>query len=107
MSVEPSEAGLDGRADEVGSHAIVEGGAVDAERVVDDLDRPVDVVVAVGVADDERGRDHAAPDQLLHEERDRKSTRLNSSHVKISYAVFCLKKKNLIDATVVVLAVAS
>src|SRR5690606_13751161 len=27
------------------------------------------------------------------ERRDRKSTRLNSSHVKISYAVFCLKKK--------------
>src|SRR6266508_6185073 len=26
---------------------------------------------------------------------DRKSTRLNSSHVAISYAVFCLKKKNL------------
>src|SRR5690606_41488246 len=26
-------------------------------------------------------------------EQDRKSTRLNSSHVKISYAVFCLKKK--------------
>src|SRR5690625_5814677 len=26
-------------------------------------------------------------------ERDRKSTRLNSSHVAISYAVFCLKKK--------------
>src|SRR5690625_6684313 len=26
--------------------------------------------------------------------RDRKSTRLNSSHVAISYAVFCLKKKN-------------
>src|SRR5436309_10917756 len=26
-------------------------------------------------------------------QRDRKSTRLNSSHVKISYAVFCLKKK--------------
>src|SRR5690554_7674163 len=25
---------------------------------------------------------------------DRKSTRLNSSHVRISYAVFCLKKKN-------------
>src|SRR5690554_7779609 len=30
----------------------------------------------------------------LHQEReDRKSTRLNSSHVRISYAVFCLKKK--------------
>src|SRR5690349_24110069 len=26
-------------------------------------------------------------------ERDRKSTRLNSSHVEMSYAVFCLKKK--------------
>src|SRR3712207_8129901 len=33
---------------------------------------------------------------LLHRalERDRKSTRLNSSHANISYAVFCLKKKN-------------
>src|SRR5690625_5575043 len=30
---------------------------------------------------------------LLHL-KDRKSTRLNSSHVAISYAVFCLKKKN-------------
>src|SRR5690606_40846036 len=29
----------------------------------------------------------------LNKHRDRKSTRLNSSHVKISYAVFCLKKK--------------
>src|SRR5688572_32776064 len=28
-----------------------------------------------------------------HEEKDRKSTRLNSSHSQISYAVFCLKKK--------------
>src|SRR5437870_11686955 len=28
-----------------------------------------------------------------NDERDRKSTRLNSSHVAISYAVFCLKKK--------------
>src|SRR6266511_1344083 len=28
---------------------------------------------------------------------DRKSTRLNSSHVKISYAVFCLKKKKKVD----------
>src|SRR3712207_7239681 len=27
-------------------------------------------------------------------EKDRKSTRLNSSHANISYAVFCLKKKN-------------
>src|SRR5436305_2740080 len=35
------------------------------------------------------------PPNLLDELRseDRKSTRLNSSHVRISYAVFCLKKK--------------
>src|SRR3712207_8589632 len=31
--------------------------------------------------------------QLLDHLRDRKSTRLNSSHANISYAVFCLKKK--------------
>src|SRR5699024_11925753 len=31
---------------------------------------------------------------LVKVEKDRKSTRLNSSHVSISYAVFCLKKKN-------------
>src|SRR5437899_3808027 len=30
----------------------------------------------------------------VHQEADRKSTRLNSSHLGISYAVFCLKKKN-------------
>src|SRR5688572_32771099 len=30
---------------------------------------------------------------LLKQSRDRKSTRLNSSHSQISYAVFCLKKK--------------
>src|SRR3712207_7355267 len=29
----------------------------------------------------------------VEKERDRKSTRLNSSHANISYAVFCLKKK--------------
>src|SRR5690606_41823419 len=31
--------------------------------------------------------------RAVHFAADRKSTRLNSSHVKISYAVFCLKKK--------------
>src|SRR5256885_5435825 len=41
-----------------------------------------------------------SPDRLLSEEQgmlgqDRKSTRLNSSHLVISYAVFCLKKKSL------------
>src|SRR5699024_12099307 len=32
--------------------------------------------------------------------RDRKSTRLNSSHVSISYAVFCLKKKSILSGSV-------
>src|SRR3712207_8026946 len=47
------------------------------------------------------GRGHAlgvAQRQLLWhqlaDDQDRKSTRLNSSHANISYAVFCLKKKN-------------
>src|SRR2546430_7496139 len=45
------------------------------------------------------GREAALPAlQTLHAEvlgeEDRKSTRLNSSHSQISYAVFCLKKKN-------------
>src|SRR5437868_11332789 len=40
---------------------------------------------------------------------DRKSTRLNSSHVSISYAVFCLKKKNMtcVDTSVVASFVAA
>src|SRR2546430_5276588 len=33
--------------------------------------------------------------QMRARERDRKSTRLNSSHSQISYAVFCLKKKKI------------
>src|SRR2546422_4531883 len=36
--------------------------------------------------------DQGAPRRVLAAERDRKSTRLNSSHGYISYAVFCLKK---------------
>src|SRR3712207_7384206 len=37
--------------------------------------------------------------------RDRKSTRLNSSHANISYAVFCFKKKNQIRFSVLLLTV--
>src|SRR5436305_5171402 len=44
------------------------------------------------------GADGAAGPAVRHAQLrlrlDRKSTRLNSSHVRISYAVFCLKKKN-------------
>src|SRR3712207_7971170 len=38
--------------------------------------------------------DLTQPDLTVDQSRDRKSTRLNSSHANISYAVFCLKKKN-------------
>src|SRR2546427_2999293 len=50
--------------------------------------RPRDPWNAAGAA--EVGRPHV-------EDRDRKSTRLNSSHSQISYAVFCLKKKKRIN----------
>src|SRR3712207_8586318 len=67
------------------------------EGVPADEDERRDAVVAlgggadqdptVGVADeDER------PVEAVEHTRDRKSTRLNSSHANISYAVFCLKK---------------
>src|SRR5690554_7336716 len=36
---------------------------------------------------------HQEKERLYRFSQDRKSTRLNSSHVRISYAVFCLKKK--------------
>src|SRR5690606_40742841 len=48
---------------------------------------PAVATVALGV------RTTAQLDEAIATLRDRKSTRLNSSHVKISYAVFCLKKK--------------
>src|SRR5690625_5647326 len=38
--------------------------------------------------------EHGRKDPVDLERGDRKSTRLNSSHVATSYAVFCLKKKN-------------
>src|SRR5699024_12462201 len=38
-------------------------------------------------------------DRYYYSDIDRKSTRLNSSHVSISYAVFCLKKKNSVKRT--------
>src|SRR3712207_394386 len=41
--------------------------------------------------------DHVAEEDAETDSSDRKSTRLNSSHANISYAVFCLKKKNNIS----------
>src|SRR3712207_7385380 len=54
------------------------------DRVVGELDR-------LGLAAERDDDGDGAEDLLGH--RDRKSTRLNSSHANISYAVFCLKKK--------------
>src|SRR5256885_5143349 len=49
----------------------------------------------VGELEDVDARPHlAALALLVDRDQDRKSTRLNSSHLVISYAVFCLKKKN-------------
>src|SRR6267142_4575410 len=42
---------------------------------------------------EQKWRHATAPGKALSIELDRKSTRLNSSHMSISYAVFCLKKK--------------
>src|SRR3712207_6908551 len=60
---------------------------------------PADAVLRRGLGRDDAGAAlHAAGQRAatappLHLDRDRKSTRLNSSHANISYAVFCLKKK--------------
>src|SRR5690606_40864274 len=65
-------------------------GQVDGAVVADE-----NVQIQAGANDFERfkvGLDGVWQSKLL-ERQDRKSTRLNSSHVKISYAVFCLKKK--------------
>src|SRR3712207_7784644 len=69
-------------------------GRDDRERV-DRQDRHVAVVLHRRGRRHDGGGDAAGEGGRGHREvrRDRKSTRLNSSHANISYAVFCLKKK--------------
>src|SRR2546430_13604050 len=60
--------------------------------------------VPVGVGERQVHHRHVLPDVLdflrvPQGEGDRKSTRLNSSHSQISYAVFCLKKKKTMQST--------
>src|SRR3712207_7775636 len=75
-----SEAEGGGQAEGLGG-----GGDVDAaEELVDDLHR-------LAVADVRADVDDAGAEAV----EDRKSTRLNSSHANISYAVFCLEKKHI------------
>src|SRR3712207_6884603 len=65
----------------------------------DDVRQPAGAAVQLAVRHGGRGGDRLADDlggrQVAGEAllADRKSTRLNSSHANISYAVFCLKKK--------------
>src|SRR2546426_5842467 len=54
---------------------------------------PHEIVIAAWEQLDSRQRRLRAHDCSRHPSGDRKSTRLNSSHLVISYAVFCLKKK--------------
>src|SRR2546426_8491733 len=73
------------------SHAVMGARAGEAKQVERRLCRIVEQVTRQSVARllaDYRAGGHA----------DRKSTRLNSSHLVISYAVFCLKKKKKIFA---------
>src|SRR5260221_1609119 len=53
---------------------------------------PLHLGPALGVRRGAGGREEPG------DERDRKSTRLSSSHTVISYAVFCLKKKKKVDS---------
>src|SRR3712207_7956199 len=64
--------------------------AINLEHVGDIIDKNLMELAA------KRIRNHLRlpKDSLADIDRDRKSTRLNSSHANISYAVFCLKKKN-------------
>src|SRR5258707_8172719 len=64
------------------------GSGLDATRRVDGVGRIEGHGIQVGRFD---LAGHALPELI-----DRKSTRLNSSHANISYAVFCLKKKKRI-----------
>src|SRR5207245_11564905 len=61
------------------------------------FDRKAQIVVDAGQADEDATLEVAleagAEDVARDGDQDRKSTRLNSSHGSISYAVFCLKKK--------------
>src|SRR2546427_484735 len=71
------------------------GSGVDPQFAVVEnlLEVPVHWIARRGLVPRKDGLHKALGKQLLTQMRDRKSTRLNSSHSQISYAVFCLKKK--------------
>src|SRR3712207_8066241 len=72
--------------------------AAEREHAVADQPPRVGDLVASEVRERRRGSDAEEDSPVVRveeqrEQQDRKSTRLNSSHANISYAVFCLKKK--------------
>src|SRR5690606_40757214 len=71
-------------------HEAVEGNSVADRDAPSDPCANIDRVLKETIAAD---ADIRGVDDSRAGSEDRKSTRLNSSHVKISYAVFCLKKK--------------
>src|SRR5690606_41730287 len=69
--------------------------AQDRSDTEDDRSRHLSGAWPTAAAEGEaRTREGTLLGPALLSKQDRKSTRLNSSHVKISYAVFCLKKKS-------------
>src|SRR5690606_41076631 len=79
---------------QVGSVQVKVADGANLNRVQADIENLLRVrrKIAVGAEDDFSVRNLT---EMVR--ADRKSTRLNSSHVKISYAVFCLKKKKRIN----------
>src|SRR5690606_19516229 len=63
------------------------------DHYLDSADRQLAELPAAERFDGTREQLQALKRVTARDKKDRKSTRLNSSHVKISYAVFCLKKK--------------
>src|SRR3712207_7291428 len=77
------------RSDLGGHHVLAEG-------ALERLERAEEVgALAVEHVHEEKAREPELLGALPQPVGDRKSTRLNSSHANISYAVFCLKKKNI------------
>src|SRR3712207_7529669 len=71
------------------------GGGFTDEKIVVAADVGADRLVHLIAADADGSSVGEAPEREHRDFRgDRKSTRLNSSHANISYAVFCLKKKH-------------
>src|SRR3989442_11662700 len=64
------------------------GVRIDSQSLRDIFEGPIALIVIEAIASSRQTAGAAG-----NRNSDRKSTRLNSSHVRISYAVFCLKKK--------------